>query len=91
MRPEVVVAGPSARDLVLRVGDVTRAGAPASRAETRGGTGANQAAGIAQPGVPVTSLSVTGDDHAGHDLPAHAAAGGRPRPDPGILEPRKQP
>lgn len=73
------MVGQIARDLVLRVADAPAAGTAAavrSRDEVLGGKGANQAVGVAQLGVPVALLAVVGDDRAGHDLLAHAAADG---------------
>lgn len=73
------MVGQIARDLVLRVADAPGAGESArvhSREEILGGKGANQAVGVAQLGIPVALLSVAGDDRAGHDLLAHAAADG---------------
>jgi ribokinase len=75
----VVVVGQMARDLVLRVEDAPAPGGSAavrSRDEVLGGKGANQAVGVAQLGTPVALLAVVGDDRAGHDLLAHAAADG---------------
>ena len=73
------MVGQTARDLVLRVDRAPDAGTAAavrSRDEVLGGKGANQAVGLAQLGTPVALLSVVGDDRAGHDLLAHAAADG---------------
>lgn len=61
------------------MGDAPAAGESAavrSRDELLGGKGANQAVGLAQLDVPVALLGVVGDDRAGHDLLAHAAADG---------------
>ncbi|MCF6507094.1 carbohydrate kinase [Blastococcus sp. MG754426] len=75
----VVVLGQVGRDLVLRLPAVPEAGgsAPASdRRELLGGKGANQAVALAQLGVPVALVGAVGDDAAGRDVLAQAAADG---------------
>ncbi|MDP5181508.1 PfkB family carbohydrate kinase [Blastococcus sp. BMG 814] len=75
----VVVLGQVGRDLVLRLPAVPEAGGSASatgRAELLGGKGANQAVALVQLGVPVALVGVVGDDTAGRDVLAQAAADG---------------
>ncbi|MGY2003925.1 PfkB family carbohydrate kinase [Blastococcus sp. SYSU DS1024] len=75
----VVVLGQIGRDLVLRLPQVPAAGgsAPATgRRELLGGKGANQAVALTQLGVPVALVGVVGDDAAGRDVLAQAAADG---------------
>jgi ribokinase len=62
-----VVVGQLARDVVLLVDRMPDAGAAADvrmRRETLGGKGANQAVALAQLGVPVILVAVSGDDKA---------------------------
>ncbi|MGY1834149.1 PfkB family carbohydrate kinase [Blastococcus sp. SYSU DS0510] len=75
----VVVLGQIGRDLVLRLPAVPGPGGSASatgRRELLGGKGANQAVALAQLGVPVALVGVVGDDAAGRDVLAQAAADG---------------
>ena len=75
----VVVLGQIARDLAVLVQDVPEAGNSVDverRRELLGGTGANIAVGLAQPGVPVTLIGVTGDDLAGEQLLAQCVRHG---------------
>ena len=63
----VVVVGQLARDVVLLVDRVPDAGTAADvrvRREILGGKGANQAVALAQLGVPVALVAVSGDDKA---------------------------
>ncbi|RZU33174.1 PfkB family carbohydrate kinase [Blastococcus saxobsidens] len=76
---DVVVLGQIGRDLVLRVGELPAAGGSVPAAERRellGGKGVNQAVALAQLGVPVALVGVVGDDRAGGDALAQAAADG---------------
>ncbi len=64
----VVVIGQVGRDLVLRNDGPPSAGESTTvlrRNELLGGKGANQAVGLAQPGVPVALIGVVGEDAAG--------------------------
>ncbi|MGY1721769.1 PfkB family carbohydrate kinase [Blastococcus sp. SYSU DS0533] len=75
----VVVLGQVGRDLVLRLTAVPDVGGSASatgRTEVLGGKGANQAVALTQLGVPVALVGVVGDDPAGRDVLAQAAADG---------------
>jgi ribokinase len=74
---DVVVVGQVGRDLVLRVAAVPDAGGSATATERRellGGKGANQAVALAQLGVPVALVGVVGEDGAGREGLARAAA-----------------
>src|SRR3712207_831964 len=76
---DVVVLGQVGRDLVLRTAALPGAGGSATVAERRellGGKGANQAVALAQLGVPVALVGVVGDDSAGTEAVAQAAADG---------------
>jgi ribokinase len=76
---DVVVVGQVARDLALRVGQVPDAGSTAAvheRIEVLGGKGANQAVGMAMLGLRPALVGVVGDDGAGADVLAVAAADG---------------
>ncbi|MBB2934416.1 ribokinase [Amycolatopsis bartoniae] len=75
----VVVLGQVARDLVLRVPEVSGAGESATvreRLEMLGGKGANQAVALAQLGVDVSLVGVVGDDRTGECLVAQAGSDG---------------
>ncbi|MCA2242076.1 MULTISPECIES: ribokinase [Mycobacterium] len=75
----VVVIGQIARDLVLRTdGPPTPDDSVTirQRKELLGGKGANQAVGLAQLGVPVALIAVTGDDDAGRTVLARARRDG---------------
>ncbi|WP_199433271.1 PfkB family carbohydrate kinase [Qaidamihabitans albus] len=79
MPVDVVVAGQIARDLVLRVFDAPDAGGSADvrfRREMLGGKGANQAVALAQLGMDVTLLGVTGDDRVAGELLEQAGLDG---------------
>lgn len=76
---DVVVLGQIGRDLMLRVAELPAAGGSAAASERRellGGKGANQAVAWRQLGVPVALVGVVGDDDAGRDVLAQAAADG---------------
>jgi ribokinase len=76
---DVVVLGQVGRDLVLRTPALPEAGGSATvdeRRELLGGKGANQAVALAQLGVPVALVGVVGDDSAGTEAVAQAAADG---------------
>lgn len=76
---DVVVLGQIGRDLVLRMSGLPAAGgsvAASGRRELLGGKGANQAVALRQLGVPVALVGVVGDDDAGRDVLAQAAADG---------------
>jgi ribokinase len=76
---DVVVLGQVARDLVLRLDALPDGGGTATARERRevlGGKGANQAVALAQLGVPVALVGVVGDDAAGAQVRAQAAADG---------------
>jgi ribokinase len=76
---DVVVLGQIGRDLVLRMDRLPDAGASATATERRellGGTGANRAVALAQLGVPVALVGVVGEDDAGAQARAQAAADG---------------
>jgi ribokinase len=76
---DVVVLGQVGRDLVLRTSALPRPGGSATVGERRellGGRGANQAVALAQLGVPVALVGVVGDDSAGTQAVAQAAADG---------------
>jgi ribokinase len=65
--PRAVVVGQLARDVVLLVDRLPEPGSAADvrmRRETIGGKGANQAVALAQLGVQVALVAVTGDDRA---------------------------
>jgi ribokinase len=73
----VVVLGPIARDLVLRIAEAPEAGQSADvreRHEMLGGKGANQAVGLAQLGSHVALVGVVGADGTGEKLLAQAKA-----------------
>ncbi|MBW0101336.1 PfkB family carbohydrate kinase [Pseudonocardia sp. KRD291] len=70
-RPDVVVAGQLARDLVIGVEELPPVGGGATvarRREMLGGKGANCAVGAAQLGARVALLAVAGDDGVGDEL-----------------------
>ena len=74
---DVVVLGRVGRDLVLCTSALPEPGGSATVGERRellGGRGANQA--LAQLGVPVALVGVVGDDSAGTEAVAQAAADG---------------
>jgi ribokinase len=76
---DVVVLGQVARDLVIRLDALPDDGGSVRARERRellGGKGANQAVALAQLGVPVALVGVVGDDAAGTDVRAQAAADG---------------
>jgi ribokinase len=76
---DVVVLGRVGRDLVLRTSALPEPGGSATVGERRellGGRGANQAVALAQLGVPVALVGVVGDDSAGTQAVAQAAADG---------------
>lgn len=72
----VAVVGQVARDLVLRVAGLPDPGGSVpvvERREVLGGKGANQAVGLAQLGVPVALVAVSGEDAVGADVLEQAA------------------
>ncbi|SDL63991.1 ribokinase [Geodermatophilus siccatus] len=76
---DVVVLGQVGRDLVLRTPALPGPGGAVRVAERRelvGGKGADQAVALAQLGVPVALVGVVGDDPAGTQAVAQAAADG---------------
>ena len=76
---DVVVLGRMGRDLVLRTSALPEPRGSATVGERRellGGRGANQAVALAQLGVPVALVGVVGDDSAGTQAVAQAAADG---------------
>ena len=79
MKPQVVVVGQVARDLVLVVDELPGSGGSVNvrqRREILGGKGANIAVSLAQLGVPVALVGVVGDDGVGGDLLAQCRSDG---------------
>lgn len=77
--PSAVVVGPIGRDLVLLVDDLPEpgtAGPVRRRLEMLGGKGANQAVAFARLHVSVSLVGVVGQDTAGDEVLAQAAADG---------------
>ncbi|HEY8532779.1 MAG TPA: PfkB family carbohydrate kinase [Micromonospora sp.] len=74
-----MVVGQLTRDLVLVVDEMpeeSRSARVRIRRELLGGKGANQAVALAQLGIPVGLVAVTGDDRIGDELRAQAARDG---------------
>ena len=79
MKPNVVVFGQLARDLVLVVDQVPAAGQSGRvrrRREMLGGKGANQAVALAQLGMRPALAAVAGDDQTGTRLIEQASKDG---------------